>query len=290
MIENAVSSLPSLRSDDLYVQPRAVENMEDCWFYHTMDLPGHGPVKGLFDLRGNEGKYLGKVDFKGKRVLEIGTASGFLCFHMENQGAEVVAYDLSEDAKWDIVPFASFDHEVFDARLRPGIQRLNNAWWMTHRLLKSQAKASYGSVYDVPKEIGPVDISTFCAVLTHFENPFRALVPALSMTREKVIVTECCGRLGPRSIFPQIFSMLSPTMMFLPDARKVNGLKSDDVFDTALLDHFMSWWVLTPRIVKEYLGVLGFGKTKTTYHLQKFQDQKLLTFTVVGERTEPMVG
>jgi predicted nicotinamide N-methyase len=35
--------------------------------------------------------YLGNFDFVGKRVLDVGAASGFLTFEMEKRGAEVVA-------------------------------------------------------------------------------------------------------------------------------------------------------------------------------------------------------
>ena len=87
-----------------WVEPRIIDDMNECYFYHTMDIPGHGLVKGNWDLRGKESEYLGHVDFQGKRVLEIGTASGHLCFSMEKMGAEVVAYDLSPKQDWDFVP------------------------------------------------------------------------------------------------------------------------------------------------------------------------------------------
>ena len=37
---------------ELYAQPRHVESLDDCWFYHTTDVPGHGTVPGNWDLRG----------------------------------------------------------------------------------------------------------------------------------------------------------------------------------------------------------------------------------------------
>src|SRR5687767_6582684 len=54
-----------------------------CDFYHTMDLGGGEVHPGVWDLRGRERSYLGFVDVAGLRVLEIGTASGHLAFHME---------------------------------------------------------------------------------------------------------------------------------------------------------------------------------------------------------------
>lgn len=40
-------------SDSLLAPPRHVERLEDCFFYHTMELPGLGVVhgQGLFILK-----------------------------------------------------------------------------------------------------------------------------------------------------------------------------------------------------------------------------------------------
>ena len=83
------------RDSSVYAEPRTVTDLEECYFYHSMEIPGYGLVEGPWDLRGGVDDYLGNVDLNGKRVLEVGTASGFLCFTMEGRGADVVAYDLS---------------------------------------------------------------------------------------------------------------------------------------------------------------------------------------------------
>src|SRR6516225_6733673 len=106
----------------LFAEPRAVTKTADCIFYHTMDIPGHGLVEGEWDLRDNPAAYLGNVDVSGKRVLEIGTASGFLCFYMERQGAEVIAYDISEHQAWDLVPYARCDYGEEVKRNKQGIR------------------------------------------------------------------------------------------------------------------------------------------------------------------------
>ena len=95
---------------NIYVTSRVVSSIGQCAFYHYMDIPGHGVVEGKWDLRGREDQYLGGVNFKGKRVLELGTASGFLCFYMESKGAEVVARDIGENQEWDVVPFCQYDY------------------------------------------------------------------------------------------------------------------------------------------------------------------------------------
>jgi hypothetical protein len=63
--------------DAAFALPRNVK-FEDCLFYHTVDIPGHGVVRGQWDLRQQVDTYLGGYRFAGKRVLEIGPASGFL--------------------------------------------------------------------------------------------------------------------------------------------------------------------------------------------------------------------
>jgi hypothetical protein len=60
--------------EKIFANPRKVEDVADCYFYHTMELPGCGVIEGRdWDLRGRVDEYVGNVDFAGQRVLEIGT-------------------------------------------------------------------------------------------------------------------------------------------------------------------------------------------------------------------------
>ncbi len=202
-------------------------------------------------------------------MLEIGTASGFLCFHMEQQGAEVVAYDLSVKDDWDVVPFAGANFDEEAQKRRQHIDKLNNAWWLAHRAHGSSAKAVYGTVYEVPSEIGEVDVATFCAVLRHLRDPFLALERVLRLTRETVVVT---ANLSVRLTGPQMLvGLMKPCMAFLPN------------YKTGKPDE--SFWHLTPDIVKSMIGVLGFEQTETTYHVQRYRGKRRRVFTVVGHRT-----
>ena len=117
---------------NIYAAPKLVASLDECDFYHVMDIPGHGVVGEEWDLRQTASQYLGDVNFKGKRVLELGTASGFLCFHMEKEGAEVVAYDLSVDHPWDFPPLSQYDYESHVESYREHTNRLNNAYWLAH--------------------------------------------------------------------------------------------------------------------------------------------------------------
>ena len=170
--------------------PKEVPDIKDCAFYHITELPGVGTVGQEWDLRENIDEYLGNVSFAGKRVLEVGTASGFICFHMEKLHADVIAHDLSPDYEWDIVPMQQYDYKELIAAFKNNIRKLNNGFWFAHHKLNSKARVVHSPVYSIPHEIGEVDIATFCDILVHLQNPFMALKRALSLTREKVIVTD----------------------------------------------------------------------------------------------------
>src|SRR4051812_28825628 len=94
-----------MTGDSIFSPPWDVRSVDECDFYHTMEIPAHGLVNGQWDLRGKTDEYLGNQHFAGKRVLEIGPASGFLTFELEKRGASVVAVDLGGERVWDFVPY-----------------------------------------------------------------------------------------------------------------------------------------------------------------------------------------
>jgi hypothetical protein len=255
----------------VYAAPRRVTDPGDCYFYHTMDLPGLGTIRGEWDLRGREAEYLGGIDCSGKRVLELGTASGALGFWMERQQAEVVGYDLSPAQDWDLVPFAGSqsDHPREVAARKTHIGRINNAWWFARAALGSSARVAYGDVYHVPAEIGPVDIVTFGSILLHLRDPFLALQNGLRLARETAVVVD----LAPPGVDPE-----APIMRFLPDP--ATGRPNE------------CWWSLSPGVVRQMLGVLGFEVTGVTFHAQKFEHhaEPMVCYTTVARRVRGAVN
>ncbi|MEE9293558.1 MAG: class I SAM-dependent methyltransferase [Phycisphaerae bacterium] len=260
----------------IYAEPRVVTDLDECFFYHSMDIPGHGFVQGEWDLRNDVDDYLGRVDFKGKRVLEIGTASGFLCMELEKRGAEVIAFDLSDQQLADIVPYAKADLEDHTRRSRVGIARINNSFWFNHGAHQSKAKVVYGTVYNMPEAIGPVDIVTFGSILPHLRDPFQALYQGCRFAKDTVIVTDVISR---RYLPIFWLSRLGiAAKVFLPDYTKSEAM--------------LSWWILTPEIIRRSIGVLGFEDVTTIYHTAPYKGKKARLFTVVGKRTcgSPLQG
>ena len=240
----------------IWAEPRNITNISDCWFYHTMDIPNHGLVQGQWDLRGRETAYLGNASFTAKRVLEIGTASGYLCFTMEKMGADVVAYDLSDEQHWDIVPYNTGpDHERFMSGHKHIIRQLNNGFWFAHRAYNSRAKVVYGTAYEIPDDIGQFDICTFGSILLHLRDPFLALQRATAHVRETVIVTDVLFKgLKGKVLTLAEFLTGGRLLRFVPNAEKRSPP------DT--------WWDLSPGLVSEFLKILGFSQTVISFHRQ----------------------
>jgi SAM-dependent methyltransferase len=280
---------------NIYATPRTVTGIDECEFYHVMDIPGYGVVGGKWDLRDRVDQYLGGVDFKGKRVLELGTASGFLCFYMEKRGAEVVAYDIGEEQEWDVVPYCQYDYSEHIKYLKEYNNRLKNAYWYAHKAHNSKAKVVYGSVYEIPEEIGMVDIATFCSILLHLRDPLRALQNALRLVRETVIVTDLAEKKPPFHVRPRSFlrglaALVKQHMSFQQKAlSEPKGPYMKFLPNFRTLEHKDAWWYLSPEIIVNFLGVLGFEETQVTYHFQKETyrgGEKRRLYTVVGRRTK----
>jgi hypothetical protein len=131
-----------------------------------MDVPGVGPVDGEWDLRHCIEKYLGRYDFAGKRAIDVGSASGYLSFAMEQRGAEVVSFDQAD---------------------ADGAEK--NAYWFTHARLGSKAKVFYGDLDDIPDELGPFDVALLSMVVSRAREPFQAIYSAARLCRRDVILT-----------------------------------------------------------------------------------------------------
>jgi SAM-dependent methyltransferase len=177
-----------------YAEPRFVEKLEDCWFYHVMDLPELGTVGDNWDLRGRIDDYTGHVALAGKRVLDVGTASGFLTFEMERKGAEVVSFDADGPLRSFLIPMKGdtffTNRNAWAANFGDVLRKLNNSYWLAHRLYGSNAKCAYGDVYSVPASLGEFDVVMVGQILVHLSDPIRAIASLMDRTRDLMVITE----------------------------------------------------------------------------------------------------
>jgi 2-polyprenyl-3-methyl-5-hydroxy-6-metoxy-1,4-benzoquinol methylase len=241
---------------------------EECYFYHTSEVPGHGLVTGEWDLRGQESVYLGGVDFQGKSVFEVGPASGYLSFWMEEQGAEVTAYDLDLTRKWDFVPFHDVDVAHFNDQRKFHLAKINNSWHFNHNAKQSKAKLIYGSVYDLSPSFGLFDIVTISSVLLHVRDPFMAIERAASVASSTIIITEVHE---DQLLKAKPGLLAEPVLYLMPRAATRSPLDA--------------WWVIPSTLTVEILKILGFSDIKITRHNQRFRDGHMWQFyTIVGNR------
>jgi SAM-dependent methyltransferase len=242
----------------------------DCTFYQTIELPGIGVIPGSWDHREACDVYLGHVDFDGKKVLDVGPANGFFSFEMERRGARVVAIDLGQESDWDVVPHPYFDDENLKANMRDNVRKVENAFWYGHGLLKSKVELVYGTVYDVPRLIAPVDIALMSNVLQHLKDPLRAIEQVSKVVKETIVITETLWHESPDFID-------CACMRLIPRA------------EAPECNH--SWWQVSPALILDFLRLLDFPQLKCEIHQQKFNgsatdknSRSLNHFTVTASR------
>jgi hypothetical protein len=249
---------------------RSHVTVEDCNFYHTSVLSNGEVVEGPWDLRGVEGSYLGGVNVAGERVLELGPATGALTWFMEDEGAEVVGFDVGFDVCGDILPSPELDPREQQVNyLSEAIVPVQNSWWYLHRDRRSLAKVAYGNIYALPGDLGTFDTALFGAILLHLRDPFLALQQAAARTTRRIVVTDV---------------LQDPT---LDPEQNVSR------FGSAGLSNLSIWWTLTPEGVRHMLRFLGFDCQTTTFsthrhHVAHDMNQppiEMNMFTVVAERS-----
>ena len=233
----------SSAANQLLAPPRFVERLEDCFFYHAMELPGFGLIPAHWDLRGRFDDYIGGVEIAGKSVLDVGTATGFLSFEAEKRGASrVVSFDQRDGAEQTFLPFQDKpyyrDHARWAEQYRAEIERWKNAYWLSHRLLGSKAEVFYGNVYDLPRELGRFDVAIVGSVLEHLSDPITALGSIARLTTERIVV-------------------VTPLLETDEPIARFEGRADNSAAD-------FTWWVYSLGLYREVFGMLGFTIEKVS--------------------------
>ena len=236
-------------STTLMASPRFIDDLEDCYFYHTMDLPGLGVIHGHWDLRGKFNEYISGVDVSCKSVLDVGTATGFLSFEAEKRGARVVSFDMDDGSQQTFLPFKDKpyyrDHETWAMTYRAQIEKWKNAYWLSHRLLNSNAQVCYGNIYELPVTLGTFDIVIVGSVLEHLSDQVSALASIARVTKETMVLVTPLLQTEDR------------IARFEPSSER----PEDD----------FTWWTYSVGVYREVLAMLGFRIDRIT-HAEYFHD------------------
>ena len=222
-----------------YIGERYVESPTGCYFYHTMDLPIFGLQDGGWDLRGRYADYIGHVDLVGRRVLDVGAASGFLSFEAERSGAaEVVSFDMDSAVRQHLLPFHDSeyvtDHAGWCEKHTAAMKAWHRSYWLTHRLIGSKVKARYGDVYALPQDLGRFDVVVLGAILEHLADPLAAMREAARVTTDLLVInTDFIDTPLPMAIFTGRADR--PALSYI-------------------------FWTYSIALYDEYMAIMGFKK------------------------------
>jgi SAM-dependent methyltransferase len=229
-----------------------------------MDLPGGEVTPGNWDLRNSFEKYTGNIPFAGKRVLDVGTASGFLTFEAEKRGAEVVSFDSSSLSMHAGVPFLEVRRRGNTA-IEDDFEGVRNAYWYAHRAYGSRAKCFYGDVYNLPDELGEFDIVIVGALLCHLRDPVGALTSIARRSRHALVITE------------PIVEAREPFMSFYPRPNSPSGPHN-------------TWWHLSLGLYGVFLEILGFKIVHYAQNDYPWRQKYAMRLGTIGAaRFEPAV-
>jgi O-methyltransferase len=244
----------------IYASPRQVPSLDQCYYYHVMEIPGDGVTQGEWDLRGGVDDYLGHFPLAGKRVLEVGPASGFLTVEMEKRGADVVAVEIPDDPGWDFVPYPPAVMDAVYGWRREHMRRLKNSFWFTHAAYRSKAKLYHGDAYNLPDALGRFDVALLAAVLLHCRCP--------------VGIIEQCARKADTLLITEFFN---------PD---LEGQPVCYLVPTRDNREWATWWHFSTTFFLQFLEVLGFTETQVTTHTQRYLStgSSSSLFTIVASR------
>ena len=230
--------------NSLLAPPRYIDRLEDCFFYHAMELPGFGLVPAHWDLRGRFDDYVGGVNVVGKSILDVGAATGFLSFEAEKRGASrVLSFDMSEARQQTFLPFKDKlyyrDPERWTEQYGAEIEQWKNAYWLCHRLLNSKAEVYYGNVYDIPSVLGQFEIAIVGSVLEHLSDQISALASIARLTKETIVV-------------------VSPLLRTDERIARFEALANNPEAD-------FTWWTYSLGVYREVFGMLGFSIAKVSH-------------------------
>jgi hypothetical protein len=225
-----------------FVEPPPLPAVEDCRFYHAMDIPGIGPVPGTWDLRGRFSDYTGGIELRGKTLLDVGTASGFLTFEAELRGARVTSFDALSDDQRDYMAFGEHNRAETFGRTR-------NSYWLAHHHFKSRAQVVHGNIRDLAVIVPPSDVVFLGQILVHLRNPLDTLRQACLLAGEHLVIIEGS------------FESDSPIAAFL---------------GTGDGSGIHSWWHWSTGLYRRWLSVLGFEIIQTTKNKYRCNDPSLL--------------
>lgn len=171
--------------------------VDDVPWYHTIDLGDGIVTKGTYDLRPVLDQYGFPADLRGKRVLDIGRASGFFSFELERRGAEVTSTELGSLLDKDYVGGDLVRDVIRRRAWTDGVPPIDPEYGdrldfgLAHLILGSRVKSVSVRLAEISPETvpgAPFDLVFVGSVLNHVQDPIAALQRIASVTGDLCII------------------------------------------------------------------------------------------------------
>jgi hypothetical protein len=113
--ENAVQEEQSRRTREFLARAQELGcgDLADYYWYHTVDLGDGLITPGVYDYRHCVEAFFIPESLQGRRVLDIGAATGFFSFEFERRGAIVISTELPS-----LLDIDKFPGETMEQTLR----------------------------------------------------------------------------------------------------------------------------------------------------------------------------
>lgn len=236
------------RRQPRYEEPWPVEVDVKPYWYHSMTFPDGTAVKGSWTIK-DFSQYIGGYDLKGKTVLDVGTASGYLAFNAERAGAIVTGLDAASTHEFRHMPFASslsyqdvvHHREVWEVQnLRP----IKASWWHAWHKLGSKARCVYAPMPELYEwEEQSFDVVQAGAIVEHLSDPVYAIGAWARLAKEAVLIP-----------FTDVVPL--DDMLLHPITR----------LDNPAINYV--WWHLSRGLYVKLFDNLGFDVHFTTAHAE----------------------
>jgi SAM-dependent methyltransferase len=168
------------------------DKVKEYYWYHCIRL-GDIYTDGDYDLEPLIPKYGIPEDLRGKTALDVGRASGFFSFLMEERGADVTATDLPSYLDWDFVGGGETVEQrrgIIGSEAAFSQREIVGAFDFACAYRHSKVKSKLINVYDLdPEVIGGMFDLVFCgSLLSHLRDPILALEKLYNVTGEMLIL------------------------------------------------------------------------------------------------------
>ena len=178
------------------VKPWNVPSVIDdgFFFYHTIEFPDGSTAEGHWDICGRFDQYIGRYPIKGKTVLDVGTATGFLAFSAEKAGAShVTALDVRGADEFRRIPFRDSQYQINRAawialndydHLGP----MKKAFWYAWHKFNSRVEVVYAPIDKLYAWDRKFDVILAGAIIEHISDPVSAIGAFARLASKAVII------------------------------------------------------------------------------------------------------